>query len=454
MEGLCYVPPPFAPPLWLSSEPPNASDAMQQTDPNAASSSARAPRVLMVAGEASGDVHAAALLRALKARVPGLTAFGMGGAHLRAAGLEALYDASEISVMGLVEVLPKLFGILRVLKSLSREAALRRPDLAILVDVPDFNLRLAKRLKALGIPVVYYVSPMIWASRPWRARTIRRRVDTMLCILPFEEPWLKSRGIQARYVGNPVLDALPPPSEARDFRQRLGLDPCRRTLALVPGSRRSEIARVLPVMCAATQSLLTRHPDLQIAVPVAPTIDADQLRAFFARFGLSPALVEGRVCDVVGASDAAIVCSGTAALEAGLMLRPFVVVYRVQPLTALAFRLVRTVKHISLVNLLAGREIVPELFQRDCTAERVAREAAAFLEDEEKRSRVIRELGEVRSTLGEPGASRRAADAVIEVLDRLGRLPAGSRTIDAVLTEAPEKATPPADSAATRAGPS
>ncbi len=441
------------PPPCLSSEPPNASAAMHPTDPNA-SASARAPNVLMVAGEASGDVHAAALLRALKEGVPGLTAFGMGGAHLRAAGLEALYDASEISVMGLVEVLPKLFGILRVLKSLSREAALRRPDLAILVDVPDFNLRLAKRLKALGIPVVYYVSPMIWASRPWRARTIRRRVDTMLCILPFEEPWLKARGIQARYVGNPVLDALPQPSEARDFRERLGLDPDRRTLALVPGSRHSEIARVLPVMCAATQSLLTRHPDLRIAVPVAPTIDAASLRAVFARFGLSPALVEGRVCDVVGASDAAIVCSGTAALEAGLMLRPFVVVYRVQPLTALAFRLIRTVKHISLVNLLAGREIVPELFQRDCTAERVAREVAAFLDDGEARARVIRDLGEVRSTLGAPGASLRAAAAVIEVLDRLGRLPAGSRTVDAILSEAPEKATSPDDSASTRAGPS
>ncbi len=408
-----------------------------------------APNVLMVAGEASGDVHAAALLRALRARVPNLRAFGMGGAHLRAAGLEALFDAGEISVMGLVEVLPKLFRILGVLRALSREAAARRPDLAILVDVPDFNLRLARRLKALGIPVVYYVSPMIWASRPWRARVIRRRVDTMLCILPFEEPWLRARGIEAHYVGNPVLDALPAPAQARDFRQKLGLDPDRRTLALVPGSRPSEIARVLPVICEATKILLARWPDLQIAVPVAPSLAPNFLEGFFEKAGLDkPALIEGRVCDAVGASDAAIVCSGTAALEAGLMLRPFVVVYRVQPLTALAFRIIRTVRHISLVNLLAGREIVPELFQGNCTAERVAEQIAGYLGDAAKSARVVQELGEVRSLLGTPGASERAADAVLDVLAQIGRLPAGARTVETAL--APDAA--PGEAA--RPGPS
>lgn len=409
---------------------------MSQNQPTDPALSLGAPNILMVAGEASGDVHAAALLRALQGRVPGLRAFGMGGPHLRAAGLEALYDASEISVMGLVEVLPKLFRILRVLRAIARDAEARRPDLAILVDIPDFNLRLARRLKALGIPVVYYVSPMVWASRPWRAKVIKRRVDTMLCILPFEEPWLRARGIEARYVGNPVLDALPAPADAREFREELGLDLDRRTLALVPGSRPSEIGRVLPVMCEATRALLARWPDLQLVVPVAPSLAPGFLEGFFERAGLKPKLIEGRVCDVVGASDAAIVCSGTAALEAGLMLRPFVVVYRVQPLTALAFRIIRTVKHISLVNLLAGREIVPELFQRDCTAGRVAEEIGGYLGDAEKSARIARELGEVRSILGEPGASQRAAAAVLDVLAEIGRLPAGAQTIEAALAEA------------------
>ena len=389
----------------------------------------QAPNIMMVAGEASGDVHAAALLRALKERIPGLTAFGMGGPRLKEAGLEALFDASEISVMGLVEVLPKLLGILRVLRALGREASIRRPDLAVLVDVPDFNLRLAKRLKKLGIPVVYYVSPMVWASRPWRVRTIRRRVDTMLCILPFEEPWLKARGVEAQYVGNPVLDALPPPGGMEAFRAKLGLEPSRRTLAVVPGSRPSEIGRVLPVMCEALQRILSSHPKLQLVVPRAPSLPDGFLEGIFGRFGLSPVIVDGRVCDVVGASDAAIVCSGTAALEAGLMARPFVVVYRVNWLSALVFRVIRTVRFISLVNLLAGREIVPELFQRDCTPERIEREILAYLDDPERSGCVVSGLLEVRKTLGSAGASGRAADAVAGVLENIRALPAASRTV-------------------------
>ncbi len=391
---------------------------------------AQPPNILMVAGEASGDVHAAALLRSLKERIPGLTAFGMGGPRLKEAGLEALFDASEISVMGLVEVLPKLLSILRVLRALGREAAIRRPDLAVLVDVPDFNLRLAKRLKKLGIPVVYYVSPMVWASRPWRVRTIRRLVDKMLCILPFEAPWLKERGVDAEYVGNPVLDALPPPGGMESFRAKLGLEPNRRTLAVVPGSRPSEIRRVLPVMCEAVRRIQASHPELQLVVPRAPALEDGFLEGIFSQFGLSPVIADGgRVCDAVAASDAAIVCSGTAALEAGLMARPFVVVYRVNWLSALVFRVIRTVKYISLVNLLSGREIVPELFQKDCTPERIEREILSYLDNPERSGRVVSDLLEVRKTLGDAGASVRAAQAVAGVLKSIRALPASSQTI-------------------------
>ena len=387
------------------------------------------PCIMMVAGEASGDVHAAALLRSLKKRVPGLTAFGMGGPKLREAGLDAVFDSSEISVMGLVEVIPKLFSIMRILRALGNEAAARRPDLAVLVDVPDFNLRLARRLKKLGIPVVYYVSPMFWASRPWRVRSIRRLVDKMLCILPFEEPWLRERGVDALYVGNPVLDALPPPGDVSGFRARVGLAGASRVLTVIPGSRPSEIARVLPVMCEAVCGLLRRWPDMKLLVPRAPALREGFLEEIFSRFGLSPTYIEGRVCDAVGAADAAIVCSGTAALEAGLMLRPFVVVYRVQWISALVFRLIRTVDHISLVNILAGREIIPELFQKDCTPEKIEEKIAAFFEDDDLRGRTCAALKKVRDDLGTPGASDKAAAAVAGVLENIGRLPAGSRTI-------------------------
>ncbi len=337
--------------------------------------------ILIVAGEASGDAHAGALMRELAARLPGARFWGMGGPRMREAGLEALYDAGEISVMGFVEVLPKLLRIVRVLRALGREAERRRPALAILVDVPDFNLRLARRLKRLAIPVAYYVSPMVWAWRPGRVRQIARDVDTMLCILPFEEAFYRERGVQARYVGSPVLDQVPAPAPAREFRGRLGLDELRPTLALLPGSREPEVRRVLPAMIGAARRVAGARPGLQLVVPVAPTVDRAALERSFAGSGLAPRLVDGRAAEAVGASDAAIVCSGTAALEAGLMLRPFVVVYRVSWLSGLLFRLFARVSHVSLVNLLAGRTLVPELLQGDCTPAKVAAAVLRLLDD-------------------------------------------------------------------------
>jgi lipid-A-disaccharide synthase len=381
--------------------------------------------ILIVAGEASGDAHAGSLLRALRERLPQARFFGMGGPRMREAGLEALYDASEISVMGIGEVLPKLFRILGVLKGLARAAEQRRPALAILVDVPDLNLRLARRLKKLGIPVAYYISPMVWAWRPGRVRQIRQLVDEMLCILPFEEGWLREHGVPAQYVGNPVLDGLPAPAPARELRQRLGLDPERTTIALLPGSRESEVARVLPTMIQAAEQLASKRPGLQVVLPVAPMLDRARLEARFQGSSLRPVLVEGRACEAVGASDAAIVCSGTATLEAGLMLRPFVVVYRVTLLTALVFKLFARIAHVSLVNLLAGRRLVPELLQHDFTAERVAREVGRWLDEPAARKTVVDGLSKVREALGPPGASIRAAEAVVSMLARTRCLPAG-----------------------------
>ncbi|MGI5865346.1 MAG: lipid-A-disaccharide synthase [Myxococcales bacterium] len=385
--------------------------------------------ILIVAGEASGDAHAGALMRELKARLPDVRFFGMGGPRMREQGLEALYDASEIAVMGIGEVLPKLVRICGVLRGLARAAEARRPDLAILVDVPDFNLRLAKRLRRLAVPVAYYISPMVWAWRPRRVAQIRRVVDTMLCILPFEEAWLRERGVEALYVGNPVVDALPAPAPAAQFRERLGLETHRRTLALLPGSRVSEISRVLPTMIAAAERILATRGDMQVVVPVAPMLDRDWLAARFAGSTIRPRLVDGRACEAVGASDAAIVCSGTAALEAGLMQRPFVVVYRVTLLTELVFKLFTRIQHVSLINLLAGRRLVPELLQRDFTPERVAAEVGRWLDDEAAREELVRGLAAVRETLGPPGASARAAEAVVSLLRRIESQPAGALTV-------------------------
>lgn len=374
------------------------------------------PQILVVAGEASGDAHASELVAALKARRPDLTFFGMGGSRLAAQGVELLYGAHEVSVMGITEVLPKIPRILQVMGGLARAAAERRPACAILVDIPDFNLRLAARLKKLGIPVAYYVSPMIWAWRRGRVKTIAKLVDRMLCILPFEEDFYREAGVAARYVGSPVVEQMPAPASTTTFRQKLGLPVETPTLALLPGSRMSEIRRILPAMVGAAKQLVAERPGLQVVVPVAPTIPREEIVSRFEGSGVQPVLVEGRAPEVVGASDAAIVASGTAALEAGLMQRPFVVVYRVSLVTYLVGRMMLKVAHVALVNLLAGRRVVPELLQGDMTPERIAGEIRRLWVPGPPREEMLQGLEEVRTRLGEAGAAQRAAESILELL--------------------------------------
>ncbi|MCY1079735.1 lipid-A-disaccharide synthase [Archangium lansingense] len=375
-----------------------------------------APQILVVAGEASGDAHASELVAALKAQRPDLTFFGMGGSRLAAQGVELLYGAHEVNVMGITEVLPKIPRILQVMGGLAQAAAERRPACAILVDIPDFNLRLAARLKKLGIPVAYYVSPMIWAWRRGRVKTIARLVDRMLCILPFEEDFYREAGVAARYVGSPVVEQVPSPASAATFRQKLGLPEETPTLALLPGSRMSEIRRILPSMVGAAKQLVAERPGLQVVVPVAPTIPREEILSRFQGSGVQPVLVDGRAPEVVGASDAAIVASGTAALEAGLMQRPLVVVYRVSLITYLVGRMMLKVAHVALVNLLAGRRVVPELLQGDMTPERIAGEIRRLWVPGTPREEMLQGLEEVRTRLGQHGAAARAAESVLELL--------------------------------------
>jgi lipid-A-disaccharide synthase len=372
--------------------------------------------ILIVAGEASADLHAARALTELQRLRPGLTAFGVGGPALRAAGLDALYPAEEICVMGLGEVIPRIPRILAILRGLARTASTRRPRVALLVDLPDFNLRLAARLKRLGIKVVYYVSPTIWAWRRGRAKKIAKVVDRMLCILPFEPKAYEGTGAAARFVGHPFAER-PPPDAPEAYRAGLGLALDRSTIALVPGSRPSELARIFPHMLGAAERLLARHPGTQFVVPVAPTLSRDQLAAHLAEHpALDVRLVDGRTAEVVGASDGAIVKSGTSTLEAALMLRPMIVVYRVSWLTYFVGRLLVKIDFFSLVNLLAGRRVVPELLQTEASAERMASELEALLSPGAAREAQLAGLREVRGSLGEPGAPLRVAEELAGVL--------------------------------------
>ena len=369
-----------------------------------------------MAGEASADLHAAGALEELARLRPGIRAFGVGGPRLRQAGLEALWPAEEISVMGFAEVLPRIPRILGILRGLARAARERRPRAALLVDLPDFNLRLAARLKKQGIPVVYYVSPTIWAWRPRRARKIARVVDRMLCILPFEERFYEGTGVRARFVGHPFADK-PAPGPPDRYRRDLGLEVGRTTVALVPGSRPGELRRIFPPMLEAAERIRSAHPDAQFVVPVAPTLSRGAVEPYLASHAtLDVKLVDGRTEEAVGASDAALVKSGTSTLETALMLRPMVVVYRLSWLSFLLAKLLVRVAHFALVNVLAGRRVVPELLQGEASPERMAGEVERLLGDGPDRRAQLAGLAEVRASLGEPGAARRVAEEIVGVL--------------------------------------
>ncbi len=373
--------------------------------------------MLIVATEASADLHAARALEELRRLRPAIAPFGMGGPHLAEAGLECLHRAEEMSVMGLAEVLPRIPAIIRILRNLEAAARERRPRVALLVDAPDFNLRLAARLKALGVRVVYYVSPTVWAWRPGRVKKIARVVDRMLCILPFEERFYEGTGVSARFVGHPFAER-PQPEPPEHYRERLALPAGRTTIALVPGSRRSEVRRIFPAMLGAAERIRQRHPDAYFVVPVAPGLPEAALRGHLAGHpGLPVSLVKGQADAVVGASDAALVKSGTSVLEAALMLRPMVVVYKLSWLTYLVARMLVKLTAFGLVNLLAGRTVVPELLQRQASPARMAEEIERLLADGPARQEQLQGLREVRASLGEPGAPRRVAEEVARMAE-------------------------------------
>ncbi len=375
-----------------------------------------ADEILIVAGEASADLHAARALHELRRLRPGVHAFGVGSARLREAGLEVVAPAEDISVMGIAEVLPRIPRILGILRQLARAAEARRPRAALLVDLPDFNLRLAAKLKRLGIPVVYYVSPMIWAWRQGRAKKIARIVDRMLCILPFEERFYEGTGVSARFVGHPFAERPPPGPTAR-YRAELGLAAGRTTIAIMPGSRHAELKRLLPPMLQAAERIRAAHPDAQFVVPIAPTLQRDALAPYLAKHqALDVTLVDGQAEQAVGASDAAIVKSGTSTLETALMLRPMVVVYKLSWLSYWVGRLLVRIAHFALVNILAGRGIVPELLQGEASPARMAAEVERLLTDRTAREAQLAGLREVRASLGEPGAPERVAAEVARAM--------------------------------------
>jgi lipid-A-disaccharide synthase len=375
-------------------------------------------KILIIAGEASGDLHGSNLVKALKEQDPSITVYGVGSRRMREAGVTMLADASEISVVGATEVLTHIGAIYSVYEKLKRFLREERPDLLVLIDFPDFNILTGKAANKLGIPVLYYISPQVWAWRKRRVKTIAKIVETILVVFPFEVELYRATGVDVRFVGHPLADVVDSPYTRDEARKQLGLAYDRRTIAILPGSRRKEIMHLLPGMLAAAKLLQGRFPDIQFVLPVAPTLEQDFVKRFVDENGVPVAVIDGRVYDVLRASDAAIVTSGTATLETGLMAVPMVIVYRASRLTYWIGKLLVNVRNFGLVNIVAGRAVVPELLQDDATPERIAEELGTILADPEKHRRITEELVRVRTVLGEGGASQRAAAVVRELLTR------------------------------------
>jgi lipid-A-disaccharide synthase len=370
--------------------------------------------LFMVAGERSGDVYGAELVTALRARLPGVEIFGCGGEAMRRAGVDTTVDAHAVSVAGIVEIVSALPRIYRAYQQLLKEIDRRRPRLAILIDFPDFNLRLARQLKRRSVPVVYFVSPQIWAWRKGRLKQLKESITKMLCIFDFEEAIYRHAGIPVEYVGHPLVDLLHPSVTRTEFFSKTGLDPATPTVGLLPGSRASEVSYNLsPMLDAASRLSLTRA--IQFVVAIAPTLDPLWLEAKVAESYVGRArvsTVEHSTFDVLKYSDVAIVASGTATLEAALAERPMVVVYRVSPLTWMIGKLMVDVPYYSMVNLLAQRAVVPELMQSDLNAQKLATEVEYLLEHPGARAEMAEELRALRLRLGPGGAIERAAEAV------------------------------------------
>jgi lipid-A-disaccharide synthase len=375
-------------------------------------------RILLSCGEASGDLYAGALVDALRRREPGVEVFGLGGDQFAKSGGRLVADYHRLSVTGLTEALSVVPRSLRTLRLLLDAAKHDRPDVAVLIDFPDFNFRLMHRLRKRGIPVVYYISPQLWAWRAGRIKSMKRGATRVLPIFPFEEAIYQRQKMDVRFVGHPLIDLAKPRLSRDAFLQKLHLDPSKPVLALLPGSRTNELTRLAPVIAEAVPMIAARVPGVQFVVARAPNL-GDGLYEAFGMAGVTIRIVDTQTDDVLNACDAVITASGTATVQTALYAKPMVVIYKLSPMTyRLGIHLAKVDKY-AMVNLIAGDRIVVELIQDACTPEAVADEAVRLLSDDAYRRRMISDLEEVRRQLGGPGASQRAADAILELVPRV-----------------------------------
>ena len=376
-------------------------------------------RVMIVASEASGDIHGAKLIKAVQELAPGTTFLGVGGKQMSAAGCEILVPGEELAVMGLIEVighLPVVWRSLRKLKNVLSSA--QRPDALVLIDSPEFNLRLAKHAKNVGIPVLYYVSPQVWAWRSGRVRGIARVVDKLAAILPFEPECYRGLDIDVRYVGHPLLDEFRLTRSKQALLEDLQVEPDKVVVGLLPGSRRNELKYMLETLVQTAHQLLARKPDLHFLVPVASTLNREEIASRFSAklpvTFIEPA--QASIYDVANACDAIASVSGTVTLQVALVGTPMVIFYKLSPISYVIGKLLVEVDHVGLANIVAGRRIVKELVQHEATPDALCDEIMRILLDPEYAQRIRTDLAGIQQDLGAPGCSGRVAEMLLELV--------------------------------------
>jgi lipid-A-disaccharide synthase len=380
---------------------------------------------MIVVGEASGDLHGAHLVRALKAQLPDSEICGVGGNHLQTEGVTLLSNSDALAVVGVYEVIKKLHTVFRVYKKLSRYLREHRPDLLILVDYPEFNLRLARVAHRLKIPIAYYISPQVWAWRSSRVRLIRRLITKMIVIFPFERAFYRKHNVDVDWVGHPLVERVIPSLTKEEFCQNHALDPSKPLIGLLPGSRESEVERLLPVMLDATQRILQQEPSVQFVLPLASSLEQSTL--FEDTLPSYVHLIHHQTYNSINAADLIVTASGTVTVETAILETPMIITYIVSPLTYWLGKLFINVPYIGMVNLIAGKPVAPELIQTMVTGEAISREVLTLLHDSNKLIRTKQELRQVHKKLGEPGAPDRAAAAIVSILNSYSTTPGNHR---------------------------
>lgn len=371
---------------------------------------------MIIAGEASGDLYGASLAQHLFNILPNLTIMGIGGSKMKKAGVKLIFDASDIAVVGISEVFSKLKVIQQAFKQTSRLLTLEKPDMLILIDYPDFNLRLAKVAKKHGIPIVYYISPQVWAWRSGRIKTIAKLVNKMLVIFPFEVPLYEEAEVDVEFVGHPLIDIVKPELTKSESCQQFKIDAKKPIIGLLPGSRKNEIDSLLPNILDSAELLSKEIPDVQFLIPVSKTVDLDEIKNKVDARKINIRLISEKAYEIMNISDILIAASGTATLEAAIIGTPMVVIYKVSLISYLLGRLLIDVPYISLANLVAGKEVVPELIQFAVKPKNIKEEVMKIIKDDNLRKKIKEELGNVKAKLGLSGASQRVAEIVSKIL--------------------------------------